>query len=93
MLVAFGAIMYFFIFRPNQKRERERRDMLASLAKGDEVVTAGGMCGTIVGMSDKTVVLRVSEDANIKIEFQFGSNADGDVFGGFYIDVVLVTAP
>ncbi len=67
MLVMFFAIMYFLIIRPQQKRERQRRDMLDALAKGDEVVTTGGICGSLVGLSDTHVVLRV--DDNTKIEF------------------------
>jgi len=73
MIVAFMVIMYFFLLRPNQKRERERREMLASLSKGDQVVTTGGICGTIVGLKEKTVVLRVNEDDNVKMEFLRGA--------------------
>ena len=73
MLLIFGAIMYFFMIRPNQKREKERREMLASLSKGDKVVTSGGLCGSIVGLTDKTVVLRVGEDRNMKMEFLRGA--------------------
>jgi len=69
MILIFFAIMYFLMIRPQQKRERERRQMLSALAKGDEVVTTGGMCGTIVGISEKTVVLRVSEEPAVKMEF------------------------
>ncbi len=69
MIVGFGAIMYFLMIRPNQKREKERREMLASLSKGDSVVTNGGICGTIVGLDEKTVVLRVSENPPVKMEF------------------------
>jgi preprotein translocase subunit YajC len=68
LLVMF-AIMYFLMIRPNQKRERERRQMLDTLAKGDQVVTTGGICGTVVGTSDKSVVLKVSDDPVTKIEF------------------------
>lgn len=67
MLLLFGGIMYFFIFRPQQKRDRERRDMLASMSKGDKVITTGGICGEVVGMSETSVVLRV--DDSCKIEF------------------------
>jgi len=73
MLLIFGAIMYFFMIRPNQKREKERREMLASLSKGDKVVTSGGICGSIVGLTDKTVVLRVGDDRNMKMEFLRGA--------------------
>jgi len=69
MVVAFFFIMYFFMIRPNQKREKERKEMLASLSKGDKVVTTGGLCGTVVGLSEKIVVLRVSEEPGVKMEF------------------------
>ena len=72
-LVGFIAIMWFLLIRPNQKREKERRDMLASLSKGDEVVTTGGIHGAIVGLNEKTVVLRVSDDPAVKIEFARGA--------------------
>ena len=62
MLVAMFAIFYFLLIRPNTKREKERREMLSSLSKGDSVVTAGGIHGTIVGLNEKSVVLRVSDD-------------------------------
>lgn len=67
--IAFMAIMYFLMIRPNQKREKERRAMLAALAKGDRVITTGGLCGTIVGLNEKSVVIRVSEEPPVKIEF------------------------
>ena len=68
MMLMFG-VFYFFLIRPNQKRDRARRDLLASLSKGNKVVTNGGICGTIVGLNEKTVVLRVSDDPVTKIEF------------------------
>ena len=73
MVVAFVAIMYFFMLRPTQKREKERQGMLAALVKGDQVVTSGGICGTIVGLKEKTVVLRVSDEGNVKLEFLRGA--------------------
>lgn len=68
-IVAIFGVMYFLMIRPNQKREKERQAMLAALSKGDRVVTAGGIFGTIVGLTDKTVVLRVSDEPGVKIEF------------------------
>lgn len=73
MIALFLMIMYFFLLRPGQKREKERRDMLAALGKGDQVVTTGGICGTVVGLKEKTVVLCVDEDDNIKMEFLRGA--------------------
>ncbi|HOJ34569.1 MAG TPA: preprotein translocase subunit YajC [Candidatus Hydrogenedentes bacterium] len=72
-LIGMLAIMWFFMLRPQQKREKERREMLASLAKGDKVITTGGMIGTIVGLNEKTVVLRVGDDSGVKIEFLRGA--------------------
>jgi len=71
MILIFFAIMYFLMIRPNQKRERERREMLSALAKGDKVVTTGGVCGTVVGLSERSVVVRV--DDNVNIEFLRGA--------------------
>ncbi len=68
-IIVMFAIMYFLMIRPNQKRERERRQMLDSLVKGDQVVTTGGICGTVIGTSEKSVVLKVSDDPVTKIEF------------------------
>jgi len=73
MIVAMVAIFYFLMIRPNTKRERERQSMLSSLSKGDAVVTAGGIHGTIVGITEKSVVLRVSDDPPVKMEFQRSS--------------------
>lgn len=74
MVVIFIFVMYFLMIRPNQKREQERQRLLSSLAKGDKVVTSGGVIGTIVGLTEKTVVLRVN-DENTKIEFARASVA------------------
>ena len=68
MIILFG-VMWLFLIRPNQKREKARSLMLAGLGKGDKVVTNGGVLGTIVGLNEKTVVLRVSDEPVTKLEF------------------------
>jgi preprotein translocase subunit YajC len=73
LIIAMFAIMYFLTIRPTQKREKARQEMLAALSKGDHVVTNGGLHGTIVGLNDKSVVLRVSEDPPVKLEFVRGA--------------------
>ena len=67
MLMLFFVVMYFLVLRPQNRKEAERRLLLEKLQKGDAVVTIGGICGVIVGLSDKHVVVRV--DDNVKIEF------------------------
>jgi preprotein translocase subunit YajC len=66
-IVLIFVIFYFLLIRPQQKRQKEHRKMLDGLAKGDQVVTSGGMYGTVVGLDDTKVVLKVAE--NVKIEF------------------------
>ncbi len=61
------AIFYFFLIRPQSKRQKETEKMLAALKKGDKVVTIGGIHGTVTSTKEKTVVLKV--DDNTKIEF------------------------
>ena len=68
MLVIFG-IMWFLLILPNQRRDKKRKELLASLSKGDKVVTMGGICGTIVGLDDSTVVVKVSDNPVLKMEF------------------------
>ena len=68
MAMIFG-VMYLFLILPQQRQTKKRNEMLASLGKGDKVVTSGGICGTIVGMSERTIVLKVSDDPVTKIEF------------------------
>ncbi len=75
VLILMFAVMYFLMIRPNQKRERERQQMLNSIAKGDKVITTGGICGTVVGVNEKTVVLKVSDEPVTKIEFMRSSVA------------------
>lgn len=60
--------MYFAIWRPQTKRAKEQRDLLTSLAKGDEVVTAGGILGTITKISDNYVVISLSDNVEITMQ-------------------------
>lgn len=64
----FIAFMYFAILRPQNKRAKEQRDLLNSLAKGDEVVTVGGMLGKITKLSDNYVVLSLSDNVEVTLQ-------------------------
>lgn len=61
-------VFYFLLIRPQKQQEKERQKMLASLNKNDEVVTSGGIHGTIVNVKDKTVILRIDENVKVEIE-------------------------
>jgi preprotein translocase subunit YajC len=61
ILVVFFAVFYFLLIRPQRRREREHRALLSSLKRGDRVVTAGGIIGTIEDIDQNEVVLAVEE--------------------------------
>ena len=64
MLVA----MYFFMFRPQKKQEREINNMRANLQVGDEITTIGGIIGKIVSIKDETVLVETGRD-KVRIRF------------------------
>jgi len=68
--VTFGLIIvifYFLIIRPQKKRDKETKEMLSSIKKGDKVVSIGGIHGTVVAVKETTVVVKV--DDNTRMEF------------------------
>jgi preprotein translocase subunit YajC len=69
MIVVIVAIFYFVMFRDQRKKQGSRKQMLASLKKGDKVLTIGGVLGTIVGIKDDEVVIKVDEASNTKITY------------------------
>ena len=74
-IILIFAIFYFLLFMPMQKQKKQQKQMLESLKSGDEVVTNGGIIGTIVSVTqDDTLVLRVKPD-NIKLQFARGAVA------------------
>lgn len=73
MFILFAVIFWLFFIAPQRKQERKRQEMLRSLSKGDRVMTNGGIFGTVVGLTDKTVVLRVSDEPAVKLEFVKGA--------------------
>ena len=66
MLVAIFAIFYFLMIRPESKRRKERQAMIDSLARGDKIVTIGGLFGEVQDVHDDKVVIRIAE--NLKVE-------------------------
>jgi preprotein translocase subunit YajC len=64
-LVAIFVIFYFLLIRPQQKRQREQEAMVKAVAKGDDIVTTGGLHGRVTGVTDDVLTLEI---ANIKGE-------------------------
>jgi len=67
MILAIIAIFYFLLIRPQQKKQKEHRQMIDSLEKGDEVVTAGGIHGVVAKVKDDIVFLEVAEQVKLKV--------------------------
>lgn len=65
----FIAIGYFLIFRPNKKRKQQEEKLRSSLMLGDQIVTIGGICGTIVNIKDDVITIESSLDRTL-IEFK-----------------------
>ncbi len=65
IIFIFG-IFYFLLIRPQQKKQKEHEKMVQELKKNDEVVTNGGIHGTVVNVKDATLTLRIDE--NVKVE-------------------------
>lgn len=74
-IILIFAIMYFLIFRPQAKKQKLHQAMIQSLKKGDKVVTAGGIYGTIAGIREKDNILIVKIADNVKIEISRSSVA------------------
>ena len=69
-MLAIFAIFYFMLIRPQMKRAKEQRTMVAALAKGDEVVTSAGMLGRIEEITDSYVTVEISPNVQIKMQKQ-----------------------
>ncbi|MDP3730807.1 MAG: preprotein translocase subunit YajC [Candidatus Omnitrophota bacterium] len=67
-IILIFVVFYFLLIKPQKKAQNDHKKMIASLKKNDEVITAGGIHGTIVNVKEHTVTLKV--DDNVKVEVQ-----------------------
>jgi preprotein translocase subunit YajC len=68
LLLAMFAVMYFIMIRPQMKRQKEHKAMIEALAKGDEVVTAGGLIGRVSKLGESFVHVEVSNNTEIQVQ-------------------------
>ncbi|MBN1693180.1 MAG: preprotein translocase subunit YajC [Dehalococcoidales bacterium] len=66
-LVAIFAIFYFVMIRPQRKRQKEHEDMMQNLNRGDRVITAGGIYGTVESVSEDSVVIKVESGTTMRV--------------------------
>ena len=67
LFVAMGLLMYALLIRPQQRREKEQREMLARIEKGDQVVTTGGIHGKVTGVADDVLTVEIAQNVRIKL--------------------------
>ena len=70
MLAVFGLFFFFMIIRPQKKRVKEHKDLMAALSKGDEVLTQGGLIGKIAKVSEEKdyIVVTLSETSDVTVQ-------------------------
>jgi len=68
IIVAFGLVFYFIIWRPQSKRQKEHKDLVGGIVKGDEIVTTGGLIGKVVRVDEQFLVLEVTDKVELKIQ-------------------------
>ena len=66
-LILMFAIFYFLLIRPQQKKAKQHKSMLASIKKGDRVVTSGGLHGVITGITDDVVTMEIAPKVRVKV--------------------------
>lgn len=67
-MLAIFAIFYFLLIRPQRKEQKRHQEMIKAVKKGDDVVTAGGIIGTVVHAQDDRLTLKTGEDTRIVVE-------------------------
>jgi preprotein translocase subunit YajC len=66
-LIIIFAIFYFLLIRPQQRKAKQHKQILASLKKGDRVLSSGGLHGVITGLTEDTVTLEISPKVRVKV--------------------------
>ena len=62
------AVMYFLMIRPQMKRAKEHRAMLEKLSKGDEVITNGGIAGTVTDIGDNFITIEIADNVRVRVQ-------------------------
>ena len=67
-LILIFVVFYFLLIRPQRQQQKEHQKMVNDLVKNDEVVTTGGIHGTVINVKDRSVVLRVDDNVKLEVE-------------------------
>ncbi|GAB4301459.1 MAG: hypothetical protein Kow0096_22280 [Thiohalomonadaceae bacterium] len=84
MFAIMFVVFYFLLIRPQQKRAKEHRAMVENLAKGDEVVTGGGLVGKVTDLGDNFIEVEVADNVRVKVQRQMLASVlpKGTIKGG-----------
>ena len=76
LLLPIGLVVlfYFFLIRPQSKRQKEQKKMVNDLQKGEEVLTSGGILGKIININDDFITLEIADNVQIKLQRQSVTN-------------------
>jgi preprotein translocase subunit YajC len=66
-LILMFVIFYFLLIRPQQKKNKDHREMVGNLRKGDRIITSGGLHGRITGVSESTLTVEIADKVRVKI--------------------------
>jgi preprotein translocase subunit YajC len=66
-LILMFVIFYFLLIRPQQKKNKEHRDMINNLKRGDRIITSGGIHGTVTAVSDTALTVEISDKVRVKL--------------------------
>lgn len=66
-LILMFAIFYFLLIRPQQRKAKQHRELIASIKKGDRVVSSGGLHGVVTGLTDDVVTMEIAPKVRVKV--------------------------
>ena len=66
-IILMFVIFYFLLIRPQQKRNKEHKEMIANLKKGDRIITSGGLYGRITGLDDAALTVEIADKVRVKV--------------------------
>ena len=66
-IVLMFVIFYFLLIRPQQKRNKEHKEMITNLKKGDRIITSGGIYGRITGLDEATLTVEIADKVRVKV--------------------------
>lgn len=68
IIVAFGLVFYFIIWRPQSKRAKEHKELVGGIGKGDEIVTNGGLIGKVTKVDDQFLLVEVAKGVEVRLQ-------------------------